>query len=385
MKQTPDLDRMKRDLAALIAMPSENPPGHEAQVADYVAACLEPLGFVITRDEYEPGRVNIEARLDNGPGPVFALNTHMDVVPAGRGWQHDPFTMTEEGGRLYGRGSSDCKGSLVCMMEAGRMLAADRAEWRGTLLLVFVADEEVASVGARRYVTTAPHIDYVIVGEPTSNTTYAAHKGSLRPLVRVHGTPAHSGTPDLGDNAIYRAAALVNMVAAEHADVVRHIDHPLVGAASLTITRASGGHADNVVPQGCDLLLDRRMVPGEDEEAVKAQIASLLARANAQAGVRAEIVEFRPTTGGAVETPADHVIVQQGLAVCRANGVAEPGPFGFQGACDLVHFCNAGAAGVVIGPGVLSVAHKADEYVPEADLPVAACIYRDMVIALMPV
>ncbi|MCE2563247.1 M20 family metallopeptidase [Komagataeibacter sp. FNDCF1] len=383
MTQTPDLERMKHDLAALIAMPSENPPGHEAQVADYVAARLEPLGFVITRDEYAPGRVNIEARLDNGAGPVFALNTHMDVVPAGTGWTHDPFVMTEVDGRLYGRGSGDCKGSLVCMMEAGRMLAAERDRWRGTLLLVFVADEEVASEGARRYVKTAPHIDFVIVGEPTANTTYAAHKGSLRPLVRVHGTPAHSGTPDLGDNAIYRAAALVNMVAAEHAQVVRHIEHPLVGAASLTITRVSGGHADNVVPQACDLLLDRRMVPGEDEDAVRAGITDLLARANAQEGVRAEILEFRPTTGGAVETPAGHAIVRKSLEVCRANGVADPGPFGFQGACDLVHFCNAGAAGVVIGPGVLEVAHKADEYVPEADLPVAAAIYRDMIIAMM--
>jgi succinyl-diaminopimelate desuccinylase len=154
------------------------------------------------------------------------------------------------------------KGPLIAMVEAMRLLIAERSSWSGTILGVFVADEEVASEGAKRYASTRPHIDYAVIGEPTSNGTVIAHKGSLRPIVRIHGVSAHSGMPDLGENAVYQAARLIGVVEEHHRTVVRHRTHPLVGQASLTVTRANAGIADNVVPDRCDVMLDRRMVPG---------------------------------------------------------------------------------------------------------------------------
>ncbi|MFK8253251.1 M20 family metallopeptidase [Ancylobacter terrae] len=385
MPNSPALDvaRMKRELAELVALRTENPPGREIEAALYLRDRLAPLGFAITIDEYKPGRANVEARLANGPGPVFAFNTHMDVVPAGEGWSSDPFALREADGRLYGRGACDCKGPLAAMLEAVRLMAADRAQWSGTLLAVFVADEEVASEGARLYASRKPAIDFAVVGEPTSNSVYSAHKGSLRPLVRVHGVPAHSGSPHLGENAILRAGQLLGLVAEAHETDVRHRTHPLVGGASLTVTRIQGGHADNVLPGACDLLLDRRLVPGEDEDAVKADIAALLDLAHRRFGLRADILEWKPTTGGATETAADRPVVLASLAACRAHGIAAPGPFGFQGACDLVHFRSTGAEGVVIGPGSLSVAHKADEFVPVDEFVTSALIYRDIALTML--
>jgi acetylornithine deacetylase/succinyl-diaminopimelate desuccinylase len=286
-------------------------------------------------------------------------------------------------GRLYGRGACDCKGPLAAMLEAMRMLAADRAAWSGTLLGVFVADEEIASEGAKFYASTGPKIDAAVIGEPTSNATFTAHKGSLRPVVRVQGVSAHSGTPHLGENAIYRAGELLGLVAEHHEKVVRHRTHPLVGAASLTVTRMNGGHADNVLPGSCDLLLDRRMVPGEDEEAVKREIGDLLALARERLGIRAEIVGYKATTGGATETDIATPIVQASLAASRAHGVARPGPFGFQGGCDLVHFRSIGAQGTVIGPGDLAVAHKPDEFVPVHEFVASSLIYRDVAKAML--
>lgn len=381
MPETPDAARMKEDLARLVAIRSENPPGGETEVAALVAERLRDIGLEVALDEYQPGRVNVEARLANGSGPVFAFNTHMDTVPAGDGWTGDPFVLRSDGGRMYGRGTCDCKGPLAAMLEAVRMLAATRSRWQGTLLAVFVADEEAASDGAKHYAAKRPKIDYAVVGEPTSNTIYSAHKGSLRPVVRVHGVPAHSGTPHLGENAILRAGQLLGMLADEHENVVRRRSHPLVGEASLTVTRINGGHADNVLPGACDLLFDRRMVPGEDENAVKADIVGLLERANARFGVRAEVLQWKPTTGSATETAADRPIVCKSLAVARSHGIADPGPFGFQGGCDLVHFRATGAEGVVIGPGSLSVAHKANEFVPESEFVTASLIYRDVALA----
>jgi acetylornithine deacetylase/succinyl-diaminopimelate desuccinylase-like protein len=127
-----------------------------------------------------------------------------------------------------------------------------------------------------------------------------------------------------------------------------------------------------------DLLLDRRMVPGEDEAAVRAELEGFLRDAEARHGVRAEIVEWRPTTGGAAETRADAPIVAAALAASRAAGVAASEPIGFPGACDFVHFRTLGAEAVIVGPGSLSVAHKPDEFVPTDEFFASCTIYRDI-------
>jgi acetylornithine deacetylase/succinyl-diaminopimelate desuccinylase len=116
------------------------------------------------------------------------------------------------------------------------------------------------------------------------------------------------------------------------------------------------------------------MVPGEVEEDVKRQLADLVERAARESGVRAEIIEFRPTTGGATEIPPDHPIVLACRDACIAHDVHTPLQ-GFQGGCDLVHFRSIGAAGAVLGPGSLEVAHKPDEFVPIDELVRASGIY----------
>ena len=91
-----------------------------------------------------------------------------------------------------------------------------------------------------------------------------------------------------------------------------------------------------------------------------------------------EIVEFRPTTGGATETDSAHPVVEAAQAACsHHNGAATP-LSGFEGGCDLVHFRSVGAQGVVIGPGALAVAHQPDEFVPIDELVRAASIYQDI-------
>jgi len=378
-----DAARLVARLEQLVGFDTQNPPGaQETDCAAWIAEALRGLGFATELDTFDQGRANVVARLANGPGPVFAFNTHMDVVPAGDGWTGDPLRLRAVGGNLVARGACDAKGALAAMLEALEMLAADRAAWSGTLMGVFVADEEASSRGAKRYAATRPGIDLVIVGEPSGNAPIIAHKGSLRPLLRVAGRSAHSGTPDLGVNAIFEAGRLLPRLAAHHA-ALRGRAHPLVGPPSLTVTRATAGQADNIVPDACTLLLDRRLVPGETEPAALAEIHALLEAARAEDGIAAEVVELRATTGGAAETPAGHPIVRAALDAARRYGVAEAQPIGFQGACDFVHFRDAGAQGVVLGPGDLAVAHKPDEFVPRMELEAAALIYRDIALAML--
>jgi acetylornithine deacetylase/succinyl-diaminopimelate desuccinylase family protein len=378
----PDHARLIGTLATLVAANTENPPGRELEAAQYLAHELAALGFAVELPSFAEGRPNVVARLENGDGPVFAFNSHMDVVPAGNGWTSDPFRLRHERGRLIARGACDAKGPIAGMVEAIRMLCESRDLWSGTLLAVFVADEEVASRGARAYAAGHPKIDLCIVGEPTSNTVVIAHKGSMRPVVRVKGVPAHSASPDKGDNALYRAASLLKMIEARHRSLSA-ASHQLLGSPSLTVTRIHGGHADNVVPESCELLLDRRMIPGESDDDVRADFEKLLATAKAEHGVEAEIVEYRATTGGATETAPDQPVVISALNAARRHGVSDNAVHGLQGACDLVHFRSVGAQGIVLGPGALEVAHKPDEFVPEDELIASSLIYRDTVLDLL--
>lgn len=378
----PDRSRAVERLERLIAFDTQNPPGREVEAIDYLAAIFRDMGWEAQTIELAPGRANLVATLRNGEGPAFAFNSHVDVVPSGSGWTSDPFKLTARNGDLYGRGACDAKGQVACMVEACELLTAIRASWGGTLLAVFVADEEVASMGARAYAATRPKIDFCIIGEPTSNAVAIAHKGSMRPLVRVKGVPAHSGSPELGVNPLYKAARLLAMIERAHAEL-RSLHHPLLGSPSLTVTRLNGGHADNVTPESCDLLLDRRMIPQEDDEQVRSQIMDLLSTAQREHGVETEILRFLPTTGGATETNPTHRVVKAAVDAARRNGVTNLEPYGLQGACDLVHFRLTGAQGVVMGPGRLDVAHKPDEYVPEDELMQACRIHRDVVISLL--
>lgn len=377
MNNSLDESRVKSVLEKLVSFDTQNPPGRELEAAHFILGELQGMGCRAEAVDVSEGRTNVAGVFENGPGPVFAFNTHIDVVPVGDGWTSDPFSLRENAGKLYGRGSCDAKGPLTAMLEAMRILIATKDSWSGTLLGVFVADEEVGSEGAKSYVRNAAPVDYCAIGEPTSCTTVTAHKGSVRPIVRIHGVSSHSGMPDLGVNAVLKSVPFLNRVIAEH-ERVKAKTHNLVGSASLTIVNARGGVAFNVVPEFCDFVLDRRMVPGEDENVVLSDLTSLVEGAAREAGTKAEIIGFKPTTGSATETPADHPIVKAAQSSCLSHNGLETPLKGFQGGCDLVHFRTLGAQGVVIGAGSLEVAHKIDEFVPIDELMRSVFIYRDL-------
>jgi len=378
----PDAARLTSLLERLVAIDTQNPPGGEAEAAALLASELGAIGFATEVRPLADGRANVVGQIDNGDGPCFVFNSHMDTVPAGGGWTNDPFRLTERDGKLFGRGACDAKGPIVAMVEAGRLLASQRDLWRGALVMMFVADEEIDGGGSRALAKQQPKPDLIVIGEPTNNAVCAAHKGCLRPLIRAKGKAAHSGRPELGVNAILAASHLTSLFDARDREL-RAQNHPLVGHASLTVTRIAGGIADNVVPDNCELVLDRRLLPGETLDAALDDLNALLTRAKRDHGVEAELAAIR-TKAGPTETAVDDPLVRNAVAISRARGVTFPQPGGLTGGCDLVHFHDVGAVGIVLGPGSLDVAHQPDEYVPKDDLARAALIYRDIAIAMMP-
>ncbi len=312
MTATPDVGRTIGLLERLVAIDTQNPPGREAEAAKMLASELAGYGFATELGAVADGRANVVGRLDNGAGPCLAFNSHVDTVPVGSGWTSDPFRLTERDGRLYGRGACDAKGPVAAMAEAGRMLAAQRDAWRGTVLLAFVADEEVNGTGSRALVEKPPKIDMVVVGEPTGNAVCAAHKGCLRPLIRVSGRAAHSSRPHLGVNAVVQAARLVALFD-ERDRTLRTHTHPLVGNAALTVTRIAGGIADNIVPDSCEIVIDQRLLPGEDIDTAIEELRALLQRARHDHGIEAELVHVR-TAAGPAETAVGEPIVSAAVA-----------------------------------------------------------------------
>ena len=379
---SPDPDRLAGLLARLVAFDTQNPPGQETAAATMLAEDLRGAGFAAEVRPVAPGRANVIAWLANGPGPIFALNSHLDTVPVGTGWSSDPFRLVERDGRLYGRGACDAKGQVAAMAEAGRLLAAARGTWRGTLVLAFVADEEINGTGAKAAAAEMPRYDWMVIGEPTRNAVYAAHKGCLRPIIRVRGRAAHSGRPELGRNAITAAAQLVELLGERDA-ALRRKHHPLVGHASLTVARIAGGIADNVVPDLCEIVYDERVLPGERLDAALDDLHVLLRHARAEYGIDAELAEVRAAAGSA-ETPPHSPLLPAALAAAARHGVTLPQPGGLTGGCDLVHFHATGSVGLILGPGSLDQAHQPDEFVPKDDLIQAALIYRDIARAMLP-
>src|ERR1019366_6561273 len=91
MVAMPDRQRLIERFERLIAFYTQNPPGREIEAIQFLADVFRGMGLQVAVDEFAPGRANVVARLDNGPGPTFAFNSHVDVVPAGGGWTSDPF------------------------------------------------------------------------------------------------------------------------------------------------------------------------------------------------------------------------------------------------------------------------------------------------------
>lgn len=357
-----DTARCAAILRELVRTRSQNPQDGEGAVAAYVARFLTGLGLEVETPDVFPGRPNVIGRLRGaGGGPVLAFNTHMDTVPEGNGWTREPFGGEVADGGLFGRGSVDAKGPLAAFLAAIEAIVGSGTRLRGDLVMTAVADEETCSTGARRLCPSLA-ADLAIVGEPTKLRVGIAHRGSFRPIIAVTGRTAHSSRPDEGVNAVYQAVPVIRALEAYGESLASRPAHPLCGTPTAAVTLISGGVKENVIPGRCEITLDRRMVPGETEEAALGEVEDVLERVRAEnPGLQVAVERSIPTTGPPSELDRDHPLVAIALdATSRALG--EPSHVhGLSGACDMTHFRAAGVPCVVMGPGDESQAHQPDE------------------------
>ena len=299
-------DEEVRFLQALVQVPTDTPPGHNAPHALRTAELLKGFGFEAEAHEVPQQAVhdygmqsitNLIVRRRYGAGPVIALNAHGDVVPPGEGWTHDPYGGEIDNGRLYGRAAAVSKSdfaSYTFAVRALESLAASPASapLQGGVELLFTYDEEFGGELGPGWLLdkglTQP--DYLIAAG-FSYQVVTAHNGCLQMEVTVHGKMAHAAIPHTGVDALQGATRILNALYEQNqryqsiTSQVEGITHPY-----LNVGRIEGGTNTNVVPGKVVLKLDRRMIPEENPAEVEADVRRVIAQAAAtMPGIRVDI------------------------------------------------------------------------------------------------
>jgi acetylornithine deacetylase/succinyl-diaminopimelate desuccinylase-like protein len=270
-------------LAALVRLPTDNPPGDCAAAAASAAVLLEQLGFEVERHPVPAALVtaqgmisvtNLIIRHRFGPGPVIALNAHGDVVPPGEGWTLPPYGAEIRDGRMVGRGVAVSKSDFATYGFALKALIESGITLAGTVELHLTYDEETGGLVGPGWLLSEGLVkpDYVICAGFSYNIV-VAHNGCLHLEIRIEGKSAHAARPDTGFDALEAATTLLASLYRLREtyrttrSAVEGIDHP-----TLVVGLIAGGINTNVVPDVVTLRLDRRMIPEENPAEVEAAL-----------------------------------------------------------------------------------------------------------------
>lgn len=360
---------------ALVAVDSRNPslvpgaPGERA-VADLLATVLSGWGFAVSVDELAPGRANVVARV----GPVgrtpLVLNGHLDVVGTD-GMTHAPFVPERRGDDLYARGATDMKGGIAAMCVAAARAAA-RGRLHSEIIIAAVCDEEYESLGTRALLARGLRATGAIITEPTRLAVVPAHKGFAWVEVTFTGRAAHGSRYDIGVDAVRHAALLIAALDQYEAEVLSTRTHPLLGRASLHAAMIDGGTGWSTYADHCRLRIERRTVPGEDTAGALAEVESLLATLRAtrpEIDARCTLVCAQPPLDLATDAP----LVQTVAHAARHAGLPDTID-GLSCWTDAALFAAAGIPALCFGPGDITRAHAATEWVEVSQIEQATAV-----------
>ncbi len=378
--------RLAEWLQRLVQIPSVSPdqagpragvPG-EGRLAEEVARWFQNLGGEVQREEVVPDRPNIYGLWPNHHSDRWlAVDIHMDTVSVEQ-MTGDPFSGHIADGRVYGRGAVDTKATLAIVLTLLEAMQQTGQTAPANLLIAATVDEETQFRGAPAFARWVHRqqlpLDQLAVAEPTLCAPVYGHKGVTRLELEVQGKSVHSSQPELGQNAITAAAHLILALDEEHRRLQTPSPSPsegegwgegaVLGLPKLTVTVIHGGTGENLVPNACQLLVDRRIVAGENPS----EVAAALERLAQQACPLPVTMKLGLLVGAFLQSPTSLWVRQLAEWSGQAPAVA---PYGTNASAyeGLAHEC------VVIGPGSIEQAHGAEEWVTLAELEKMAGIY----------
>jgi acetylornithine deacetylase len=360
----PSVEMLRR----LIAFPTVS---HDSNLdlIHFIRDTLKPYDADIrlTFDD-EKRKANLFATLGpRGEGGI-ALSGHTDVVPTeGQAWETDPFNMVEKDGRLYGRGTSDMKGFIACVL--ARVPAFMERGLKTPLHLAFSYDEEVGCLGVTRLISDLREVGIrpraCIVGEPTEMRPVIAHKGKTGYRCTVRGLAGHSAYAPHGVNAVEYAAeavAFLKNLARRHRDQGPYDRGFDIAHTTIHTGVIRGGTALNVIPHECTFDFEFRCLPGDDPDRllrefrdyVRTRLEPEMRAVHVAAGFIIEPLSANPV----LDTGPEAEVVALAQELCGNNEIGKVS-FGTEAS----QFHVAGIPTVVCGPGSIAQAHKPNEYV----------------------
>jgi acetylornithine deacetylase/succinyl-diaminopimelate desuccinylase-like protein len=381
------VDEVTRLLSDLVAIPSVNPMGRQAtgpeflelRLTEYLAAWFRELGVRHERQPVAPGRDNVLAWYDAPQSRRRLLfDVHQDTVPVD-GMTIPPFQPQIADGRMFGRGACDVKGSMAAMLGAFARLVRERPAGSASVLLACTVDEEFTHMGSSRLAHTEHGAELAVVAEPTTLNLVQTHKGVVRWKIRTRGVACHSSTPHLGENAIYRMGRVLEILERHAHALARSTPDPILGPPTLSVGRIEGGQSVNIVPDWCEIEVDRRLIPGEDAAESIGRVREVL---QVEPGLAGSIefgepgVDLPPLRAGAgvwIAPLADAIKSATGRAPI-VTGV----PFG----TDAGPLSQQGTPCVVFGAGDIAQAHTKDEWVELEQVRLAALAYYQIAVEL---
>jgi acetylornithine deacetylase/succinyl-diaminopimelate desuccinylase-like protein len=391
-----NFERETAFLAELVKVPSDNPPGDCAPIAERAKALLEGLGFTVEAHPVPKAAVeaagmigvtNLIVRKKFGEGPVIALNAHGDVVPPGMGWSQDPYgakvVETEHGPVMFGRGVAVSKSdfatyafALLALMDAEK----NGAKLNGTVELHFTFDEEAGGdIGPLWLLDQKISKPDYAIAAGFSYAVVTAHNGCLHLEVTVQGKQAHAAMPSTGHDALEAANGILSALYASREALtkqkskVKGIESP-----TLNVGLISGGINTNVVPDRVTFRLDRRMIPEENPAQVESDLRVLIENAarkfpGIRTGIR-RILLALPLT----EEKGFEKLVAAIRKHAEGELKVEVPSNGVPLYTDARHYSSQGIPAVLYGAGPRSIleanAHNADENLRLKDLKAATKI-----------
>lgn len=357
----------------LIRRPSVTPNDEGCQ--DWMIEKLEALGFACETLWFGEVR-NLWARRGNA-GPLFVFAGHTDVVPTGdaSAWRFDPFQPTVEGDLLHGRGAADMKGSIAAMLVAVESFVASHPDHDGSIGFLITADEEGPAMnGTAKVVETlqarGEHIDYCLVGEPSSTDTAGdtiknGRRGSLGARLIVKGVQGHVAYPHLARNPVHDAApALAELATAEWDQ-----GNDFFPATSFQISNINAGTgATNVIPGACEVLLNFRFSTELTETDLRQRTEAILERHGLD-------YELQWVLSGQPFLTDRGALMDAAVAAIKAETGRDTELSTAGGTSDGRFIAPTGAQVVELGP-VNATIHKVDEHTSIAELNVLTGIYR---------
>lgn len=263
-------DRCREYIDSLVKIPS--PSGDENDIGTYIAEELVNMGLKTEKVPTCDGRFCVYAEICGGrPGCSCLLVGHIDTVEPSSGWNTDPFIPCQVGDRLYGLGACDMKAG-VAMILALASVAVRRKDFPGVLKFAFVPDEEAISEGVRALISNGIKADYALMPEPNFEPVVIGAPGKVLLKISIRGKSAHGARPNEGINSITEAGRFLMSL-----EKAKTLSHSKLGSHPFVPLKIEGGYKrySLTVPDYCEIIVSKQLVPGEDKAIVLRQLYEL--------------------------------------------------------------------------------------------------------------